>query len=211
MSLLVFEVILFSLLSVLLSLYLAQTRNVYKIWVEKIVYKNEINSSDKNEINSSDKNVLCSNIESFSREICGLVEVIYLLLISHAFVYVIIFIVIIWDSNLLLEPLENIIYVGTLIVASLLFCIVYCVFKKLKINLWDPEKSSSIEEKIFDVWYKYKCHNCKHKKYQKNLKPLQIYKTYAKRIEAKKIQCSKEEFELLKTLFKDEDSVNSQS
>lgn len=77
MELLVFLVILFSVFGIILSQYINQYRSAYKLWVEICIYEDgEVSDNEK-------KKKICSEVESYSRELCEindlLIIIIYLI------------------------------------------------------------------------------------------------------------------------------------
>ena len=74
MELLVFLVLLFGLFGVISAQYLIQYREAYALWIKEIVYANSDEPLEK-------KRELCSRLESYSRETCGLADFIFLVFI----------------------------------------------------------------------------------------------------------------------------------
>ncbi len=69
---LVFLVILFGLFGVVATQYLNQYRSAYDIWVNEIIFGKNREPNEKLD--------LCSKIEAYSRELCGITDVLCILL-----------------------------------------------------------------------------------------------------------------------------------
>ncbi len=91
--LLVFEVLLFGLFGVLLGQFMGQSREAYAIWIKEIVYpvKDE-NSAEK-------KRELCSTMESISREICGLCDMIWIIVLLIDITYLVTILTVIFSIS----------------------------------------------------------------------------------------------------------------
>jgi hypothetical protein len=158
------------------------------------------------------KKELCSKIESYSREICELANMIILL-----FTLVCITIItILYTIEINIPLMENDIQQLNIIRASefltfLLLCSLFLILYLMKISLWSPKSATSaIDEKIFDVWYKLECHECKQEDYKKNKEPKRLYEITAEKLDNNEIEPSQELTELVKTLRKNR-KVNEQA
>ncbi|MBU4076804.1 MAG: hypothetical protein KKI06_08885, partial [Euryarchaeota archaeon] len=90
MTLLVFDVLLFGLFSVLLGQFIGQSREAYAMWIKEFVYPDEVAKS------TEDQRKLCISVESLSREICGLTDMIHVVGGLIIITFFVIFITIIW-------------------------------------------------------------------------------------------------------------------
>lgn len=193
--LLFFEVLLFGLFNVLLGQLVGQSREAYAIWIQEIVYSGNSKNPDYDR-------KACSNLESLSREICELTDLLYIVVGLIILTFIVVFIVIVWDYNLISSISERHI---TLASGSLAFIVVLTlpyIMYKLNIDIYKPSKSSQIDEKIFEVWYKKKCHSYKNEQYRNKLQPIQLYEILAEKIDAGKIKPSQEELNLVAPLLK---------
>ncbi len=200
--LLVFLVLLFGLFGVISSQYIAQYREAYALWINAIVY------GGKEEYKTcKEKREICSKLESYSREICELADMLLLIFVIMCIAFLLVIytiqenIPLLKNSNLTSDL--NIIYALRLL-TFILFGSLFLIFYLLKINLiYSTSKTSAIDEKIFSVWYELKCHYCK-KMYKDKLQPNRLYEMYAEKINNGEIKSSQEERDLLKTLLKKE-------
>ncbi len=79
-------------------------------------------------------------------------------------------------------------------------CIIPKLLKCLKIL--GEEKQNAIDAKLFDVWWKHKCHRYKSPEYRENGQPSQLYRILAKRIANQDVtDATKDEIELVKNLY----------
>ncbi|MFZ3059797.1 MAG: hypothetical protein WA102_08660 [Candidatus Methanoperedens sp.] len=200
MTLLVFEVLLFGLFSVLLGQFIGQSREAYAIWIREIVF------SDGTKNSNDDKKRLCSNMESLSREICGLNDLISIVAGLIVLTFFVIFFTVIWNYNLMVLELERNITLTSTVLALMIVLALPYILSKLNINLIDPTKSSQIDDKIFEVWYENKCHWSKCVKYRFRLEPRPLYEILDEKINLKQITPTQEELELIKLLDKNNKS-----
>ncbi|MCZ7382349.1 MAG: hypothetical protein O8C64_12365 [Candidatus Methanoperedens sp.] len=200
MTLLVFEVLLFGLFSVLLGQFIGQSREAYAIWIREIVF------SDGTKNSNDDKKRLCSNMESLSREICGLNDLISIVAGLIVLTFFVIFFTVIWNYNLMVLELERNITLTSTVLALMIVLALPYILSKLNINLIDPTKSSQIDDKIFEVWYENKCHWSKCGKYRFRLEPRPLYEILDEKINLKQITPTQEELELIKLLDKNNKS-----
>lgn len=197
MGVLVFLVLLFGLLGVITAQYIAQYREAYYIWIKEIVYNKE--KKRHNDV----KIELCSKLESYSREICELSDMIYLIfsLISITFIIIIVLIEI---NKPLLELDVNInIANATELLAFMLYSSLYILMRFLKIGFFqNTSKTSAIDEKIFELWFKLNCHDCKKKKYKINTEPQRLYEIVAEKLDDGGIKASDDLIKLVEKLRK---------
>lgn len=165
MTLLVFLVILFGLFGVISSQFMGQYREGYGIWINDIVYNN------KNEMNE-----LCSRIESLTREICWINDLLWGVIFMIILTFVTIFITYMNIFPLITDTKEQIISYSCLFLTTMVFCAVPLILQFiLKVNVISPPKTSGIDRKLFQVWIKHKCFGHKEKEYIQNLEPKRLY------------------------------------
>lgn len=200
MDLLVFLVLLFGLFGVISGQYIIQYREAYALWINTIVYDGKEEYSDCNK----GKRQLCSKLESYSRELCALTDMIQLIFILLSAVFLIIVYTIEKTIPLIIgNPNELNIIHATRILTFFLFCSLFIILYFLKINLLLPvSKTSAIDEKIFEVWYELKCDSCKKVEYRNKLEPNRLYERLAEKIDAGEIKPSQEELTLLAPLLR---------
>lgn len=73
MTLLVFLVILFGLFGMISTQYINQYRNAYQLWTKEMIFNGTTN-------NENDRIDLCSKIESYSRELCEINDLLGIVL-----------------------------------------------------------------------------------------------------------------------------------
>lgn len=198
MNLLVFLVLLFGLFGVVSSQYIMQYREAYYLWIKYIVY-NKGNNTDPEE-----KKETCSKLESYSREICELANMIFLLFILISITFFMVVIAIEINIPLMKSPSPelNILY-STEILAFILYLSLYIILSFLKIGLISPvSKTSAIDEKIFKVWYYFECHECKDEFFKKYPEPHRLYEIVAEKLDNNEIKASQDLMELVKPLRK---------
>lgn len=212
MTLLVFLVILFGLFGLVATQYISQYRNAYQIWTNEKIFNIRIN-------NENEKTDLCSKIESYSRELCeinDLIGIILFMLYSTLTIIMITsyFIFQIMDFNLstLLtnysedDKIVIIKIIASLILTVMIFFAIPLICYYLKINMSNPSQSSSIDKMLFDLWWKNKCHRCKNDNDKKNMQPIRLYELLDENIKNGKItDYTKDEKELVKNLTKTKD------
>lgn len=201
MSLFVFWVLLFGLFSVFMSQYIMQYREAYALWIKEIVYAGEESHS-----NCDKKKALCSKLESYSREICGLTDMILVLFIMICVTFLIIAYTI--KNNLpLMQPQSteyNITLASGTLTLMLFFALPFILYYS-KINIISSSMTSAIDDKIFTVWYRFKCHDCKKKEFQDKLKPDRVYEILAEKINREEIRATDEEIDLIRPLLRKKD------
>ncbi|MFZ3059208.1 MAG: hypothetical protein WA102_05650 [Candidatus Methanoperedens sp.] len=205
MTLLVFLVLIFGLFGVFSAQYIIQYREAYYIWTKEIPFKNNI------DLDNSKKRELCSKIESYSREICELANMIILLFILLCITVLTILYTIEKNIPYISDVLQLNIIRASEFLTFLLFISIFVILHLMKISLWSPKSmTSAIDEKIFDVWFKLECHECKKDDYKKNKEPKRLYEITAEKLDNNEIEPSQELTELVKTLRKNI-KVNTQA
>lgn len=209
MILLVFLVILFGLIGVVSTQYITQYRNAYYIWVKEKIFKGET-------ANPVEKLDLCSKIEAYSRELCEINDMLFVLLYMLYFTLIVILIsgALTLDSmnynihsnfaDFTKEDQINIIQiVASLTLTLLIFIAIPILFSFLKVSIINPKESSSIDKMLFDLWWKHKCHRCKDEEDKKNMQPIRLYELLDENIKNGKItDYTEDEKELVKNLTK---------
>jgi hypothetical protein len=76
---------------------------------------------------------------------------------------------------------------ASLILSIILFCSLPKILKDAGINIIDPSKTSKIDEKLFSIWYKYRCFERKCENFIYNLQPRRLYEILAKKYEDKEL------------------------
>lgn len=187
MSLFVFLVLLFGLLGVFLSQYLMQYREAYAIWIKEIVYPVEGSENDPDNVRE-----MCSKMESYSREICGLTDIILVLVTSICFISIVVLYTIRINIPLLENPSPELnVLLAARVLTFFFFALVFVVLYYSKINILDASKSSAIDEKIYCVWEKYKCRSSKNSRFHDKEQPARLYEILAetKKDGTKKPKC----------------------
>jgi hypothetical protein len=167
--LLVFDVLLFGLFSVLLGQFIGQSREANAIWMKEFVYPDAVAKS------TEDQRKLCISIESLSREIFGLTDMIYAVAGLIIITFFVIFITFIWAYDKIIPEFDRRVTIASMGLAIMIVLALPYILSKLNINLLTPSKSSQIDDKIFEVCRKNNCHDCKEDDYKKNLQPRQLY------------------------------------
>ncbi len=204
MTLLVFEVLLFGLFGVLLGQFLGQSREAYNIWIREIVYP-----TGKDNDNDT-KRKLCSAMESLSREICGLSDLISIITGLIVLTFFIIFFTVIWTYDLIVTSLDRRITIASTLLAVMIVFILPYILIKLNIDLINPQKSSQIDEKIFEVWRANKCFSYKHKNYRGKLQPIQLYDILNEKVNRDEIIPTEDEIKILELYNQNKKDVNYQ-
>jgi hypothetical protein len=176
MELLVFLVLLFGLFGVISAQYLIQYREAYALWIKEIVYANSDEPLEK-------KRELCSRLESYSRETCGLADFIFLVFIMICITIILILYTMKKNISLMFDPIEiNTVYASGAL-TLLLFAALPVILRYLKIDIIASSKTSSIDEKIFEVWYAIRCPHHKQGYFRSKLEPRRLYEILAEKIE----------------------------
>lgn len=203
MELLVFLVLLFGLFGVISAQYLIQYREAYALWIKEIVYANQDELPDK-------KRELCSRLESYSRETCGLADFIFLVFMMICFTIVLILYTMKKNIPLMTDPIEiNTAYASGAL-TLLLFAALPVILRYLKIDMIASSRTSSIDEKIFEVWYAIRCPHCKQDYFRSKLEPRRLYEILAERIERGDLKdATTEDIDLIRPLFRNRDALKS--
>ncbi|MBU4222772.1 MAG: hypothetical protein KKA10_14370 [Euryarchaeota archaeon] len=204
MTLLVFDVLLFGLFSVLLGQFIGQSREAYAMWIKEFVYPDEVAKS------TEDQRKLCISVESLSREICGLTDMIHVVGGLIIITFFVIFITIIWAYDTITLEFDRRVTIASMVLAIMIVLALPYILSKVNISLINPSKSSQIDDKIFEVWRKNNCHGYKIDDYKKNLQPRQLYEILNQKKIEEKITPTEEELEVLKILTKDKKEINHQ-
>jgi len=201
MELLVFLILLFGLFGVISAQYLIQYREAYALWIKEIVYANRDEQLDK-------KRELCSRLESYSRETCGLADFIFLVFVMICFTIVLILYTMKKNIPLMTDPIEiNTTYASGAL-TLLLFAALPVILRYLKIDMIASSRTSSIDEKIFEVWYAIRCPHCKQDHFRSKLEPRRLYEILAERIERGDLKdATTEDIDLIRPLFRNRDAL----
>lgn len=202
MELLVFLVLLFGLFGVISAQYLIQYREAYALWIKEIVYAKGDEPSEK-------RQELCSKLESYSRETCGLADFIFLVFIMICITIILILYIIKRNIPLMTDPIEiNTVYASGAL-TLLLFGALPVILRYLKIDIIASSKTSSIDEKIFEVWYAIRCPHHKQECFSSKLEPRRLYEILAEKIENGELKSAlPEDIALIKPLFRNKDALN---
>ncbi len=179
--------------------YIAQYREAYALWIREVVYATPAGSSPKKE--------LCSRLESYSRETCELADFICVIFLMICVTIIVILYTMKRNIPLMSSSADlNIIYASG-ILTLVLFVALPVILRHLKIDIIAASKTSSIDEKIFEVWYANKCHRCKHENYRSKLEPRRLYEILAEKLENGSIEASAEDTMLIKPLLRNRDAL----
>ncbi|MCZ7385834.1 MAG: hypothetical protein O8C63_13975 [Candidatus Methanoperedens sp.] len=203
--LLVFEVLLFGLFGVLLGQFIGQSREAYSIWIQEIVYpSNEGNSTEK-------KRMVCSAMESLSREICGLSDFITIISGIIVLTFIVIFFTVVFTIDSITSPVDHLITIASTSLAAVIVATLPYILFKLNINLINTEKTSQIDDKIFEVWRANKCLSHRHRDYSNKLQPSQLFETLNEKVNSGEIVPSEDEIRILELYNQNKKNVNHQS
>lgn len=199
MTLFVFYVLIFGLFGVVANQYMLQYREAYGLWIREIVY------NDHQEYNINEKREICSKVESLSREICTLANMVFLVIVMLCFIFLIIIYTITENLPLTTDKKEiNILYASLLLSIMILVAFPIILYL-LKLNLFNKSETSTIDEKLFDLWYKIKCPRSKRDGYRYKTEPRQLYEILAEKIDNGDIKASEEESRIVKGLLRKKD------
>lgn len=208
MTLLVFLVILFGLFGMISTQYINQYRNAYQLWTKEMIFNGTPN-------NENDKIDLCSKIESYSRELCeinDLLGIVLFMLISTLTIIIGTAYVIFQITDFNLQTMftnpstDNIKIFASLLLTIMVFFAIPIICYYLKINMGNPSQSSSIDKMLFDLWWNNKCHRLKSETGKKNMQPFRLYQLLDEYIKNGKItDYTEDEKELVKNLSKTKD------
>lgn len=195
-ELLVFLVILFSLFGVVSTQYIGQYRRAYEMWLCEIVFNNRESDPGK-KIN------LCSQIESYSRELCEMNDLLSILISMTYFALISIGAALVLTMPEKTKP-EYFIQIVSFIFVLMVFFAIPILLYYLKIYISNPSGSSSIDNMLFSIWWKHKCHRSKIKSYPKNAQPSQLYELLAEKIQKGEVtDATEEEKKLVEKFMKD--------
>lgn len=194
----IFLVLLIGLFGVYLAQYIIQYREAYKLWIETIVYGADIDDCEKKQ--------LCSQIESYSRELCGLADIIRVLFYSLCITFIVILCTIRFNIVLVEYASENFnAYLASGVLSGLSLLVgIPLILHYSHINIYKPLETSPIDEDLFSVWNKLECHYCKEENYINKLEPSRLYEVWAEMINRDDITPTDKEKELLQSLLHDE-------
>lgn len=199
MRLFTFFGLLFALFGIYLTQYINQSREAYNLWVQEIVYGNRI-------MFKSEKLKLFSKIESLAKEICQLADSIYYLFTILCFTFLITITLAILElkSLYIIVPNETAnasilklltssdpvnreirILIASLTLSIIMFFSLPKILKDAHINIINPSNTSRIDEKVFYVWYKYRCFEHKRDDFRCKLQPRRLYEILARKYEDK--------------------------
>ncbi|GFO96709.1 uncharacterized protein ig2599ANME_0898 [groundwater metagenome] len=202
MELLVFLILLFGLFGVISAQYIIQYREAYALWIKEIVY------ADHNE-SKNNKRELCSKLESLSRETCGLTDFIFLVFLMICVTILLILYTMKKNIPLITSTADaNIVYASGVLTLMLFAALPVMLHYILKVDIISLSRSSSIDEKIFEVWYKNKCLYCKQEDFREKLEPRRLYEILAERIERGDLKdATTEDIALIRPLFRNRDAL----
>jgi hypothetical protein len=189
-----------------LSQYVNQIREVDKLWIQEIVYdedpinkkeelkltNRELEISEEKTKLTKEKAELFSKIESLTKDVASSSDIM-------AFMFSILcisFLAFSAESILSLKILNsnnhNFFDQVQLIAPAALYTILYISLPKIlkysaRIDILHPYKTSKIDEKLFDVWYKHRCFEHKNPYFRTRLEPIRLYKILAEKYKNKKI------------------------
>lgn len=194
MELLIFLVILFGLFGIVSSQYMGQYREGYAIWVKEIVY---------NKSKNGESTEICSKIESLSRELCWIYDLLCGLILMIVFTFIVIICTLYAIFPMIDKPDERFVYISCSTLTVMIFFAVPIILKFiLNIDIVFTSRTSGIDRKLFFVWCKHKCFETKNANYKTQLEPHRLYELLyellSKKVESeKRIDCSEELFDLL--------------
>lgn len=192
MTLLVFLSLIFSILGIIITQYINIYREAYELWVTYCVYDRPIVLRDEVE-NKQERRTICGKIESLSRQVCEINDILGAILRTLHYSITIIFLVIslnislnIHNNGFNIEVIQN---AASIILTYLVYLAIRFITKALKIEK-GYSKLDSIERKLFEVWWKLKCHQEKLANYRNKSKPSSLYKTFLTYVNEGKIKRS---------------------
>lgn len=189
MTLLVFLSLIFTLLGLVVTQYINIYKDSYELWTLYCVYNKKETLEDGSE-DEEKKKIICSKVESLSRQVCEINDILGAVIRTLHYSITIIFLVIginisqnIVTNEIDIEIAQNI---ASLLLTYLTYLAVRFITKALKIEK-GYYKLDSIERKLFEVWWKLKCHREKLDGYKSKSKPSSLYKTFLKYVTEGKI------------------------
>ncbi|KKI00310.1 hypothetical protein EO95_01200 [Methanosarcina sp. 1.H.T.1A.1] len=203
MRLFVFFGVLFALFGLYLTQYINQYREAYGLWVQEIVYKKDTRTT------GIKKSELFSKIESLAKELCQLADAISFLFTILCFTFLITASATILNLRLINSSTQNssvpnetacaailrllnistqndcecMMLILSLILSIILFGSLPRILRYANINIINPSKTSKIDEKLFDVWYKHRCFEHKDDPFSLKLQPRRLYEILARKYE----------------------------
>lgn len=157
----------------------------------------EIYNPDKNpykplkeKTEQCNKNI-CSTVESLSRQINRINDIYLINYVALYLITTLTFVGVIWNLtttyrvHLVELNISNLNqsqdFTDNIIVLFLTIIMIFGVYYMSKFDNF-LEKSSSMDEKLFEVWWKYKCHRHKDKDFQGKKEPKRLYEKLAEDI-----------------------------
>lgn len=205
MTLLVFLSLIFTLLGLMVTQYINIYKEVYELWVRFCVYDEPV-TLQNGTVDKQKKITICSKVESLSRQVCEINDIVGVVIRTLHYSITIIFVVIginisqnIRDHGFDIEVLQN---TASIILTYLTYLAIKFITSSLKIQKGNP--LDTVENKLFEVWWKLGCRREKLAKYKKS-KPSSLYKTFLKYVHEGKItekELTNDEIELIKELEK---------
>lgn len=228
-SLLVFVSMSFGLFGIVNSHHTNVYNEAYEFWVDHKVFARKDCHINNPTICSPDLDLgsspsikpelcnkeICSKAESFVRKICRLNDINVIVLYTFYLISVITAIVIIYDLENMLkiygvqstsssEIIEQRLDLIESAVALILTCIMIRAAHFLSKYNDFQRKVGSIDEKLFEVWWKHKCHRHKHEELLDNRQPIRMYRILAEEIYLGRItDATSDEKKLVDDLFPD--------
>jgi len=203
MNLLVFLVIIFGLFGVISTQYIGQYREAYYNWVKEAVYNNEVYSEKR-------KRDICSKVESFSREFCEINDLLIVIIYMLSFTLtIVIFTAMIelyyLNFNIFLIPellktltIDEKLHLSKIIAVLIFSSMIFCSIPIIK-HLLKMSESTSIDRKLFNLWWDCKCPRLKIS--NENKQPRRLYQLLDENIKLGNISdYTSEEKELVKDL-----------
>ena len=204
MGLLVFLVILFGLFGMVSTQYITQYRNAYYYWIKEASYNIKKNNGDKN------CRVICSKVESYSREFCEITDLLFVIIAMLTITLTIVITTVCFEFYLLNLKLFSFMDIfrtfemgtqleifkscGVLILSLMVFLSIPIIKHLLKMS--DP---TSIDNKLFNLWWDCKCPRLKNS--NKRKKPHRLYEILDEKIKSGEISdYTTEEKELVQNL-----------
>lgn len=164
---------------------------------------------------------VCSKVESLARQICRINDIYFIILYTFYCISAITFIAVAYDAETVtrvysfgnltstnLGSYQNLTENGV----SLLLTIVLTasVFYLSKLNNFS-KKSSSIDKKLFQVWWKHKCPRHKDEDLRINKEPKRLYEILAEEIGSENIKDAEEEEKNLIKNMKSKKTLDTQA
>ena len=203
MTLLVFLVIIFGLFGVISTQYIGQYREAYYYWVKEYVYNHEDHTENE-------KRKICSKVESFSREFCGINDLLIIIIFMLSFTLTIVIITAVLELYYLdidFSPLSQVLMSLDVddklhlfkIIAVLTFSIMIFLSIPAIKHLLKMSESTSIDRKLFNLWWDCKCPRIK--KLNEKKQPFRLYQLLDENIQLNNISdYTPEEEKLVKGL-----------